>query len=124
MGAQMIDSVNIPNFSNLKRNLFCQDFRSDLETYLATYVKNDTLQTIEDIIRIGTKSAFTAEQIELLAKNLGKVDNHKMACLDVYSDQGRIDYRKAIEDYMDKMNFDALIYPSWNVKPYKMDSDG
>ena len=122
MGAQMIDSVIIPNFSNLKRNLFCQDFRSDLETYLATYVKNDTLQTIEDIIRIGTKSAFTAEQIELFAKNPGKVDNQKMACLDVYSDQGRIDYRKAIEDFMDKMNFDALIYPSWNVKPYKMDS--
>lgn len=122
MGAQMIDSVNIPNFSNLKRNLFCQDFRSDLESYLAIYVKNDTLQTIEDIVRIGTKSAFTAEQIELLANNPEKVDNHKMACLDVYSDQGRIDYRKAIEDFMDKMNIDALIYPSWNVKPYRMDS--
>ena len=122
MGAQMVDSVNIPNFLNLKRNLFCQDFRSDLETYLATYVKNDTLQTIEDIIRVGTKSAFTAEQIDILANNPRNVDNHKMACLDVYSDQGRIDYRIAIEDFMDKMNFDALIYPSWNVKPYKMDS--
>jgi len=122
MGAQLIDSVSIPNFSNLRKNLWCNDFRSDLESYLTTYVKNDTLQTIEDIIRIGTKSAFTAKQINFLANNRGKADNSEMECLDAYSDQKRINFRKAIEDHMDKLKLDALIYPTWNIKPYRMDS--
>jgi len=121
-GAQIIDPVNIPNFSNLRKNLWCGEFRSDIESYLTTYVKNDTMQTIEDIIRIGTKSAFTEKSLNFNAKNRGKPDNPDIECLDAYSDQKRIDFRKAIEDHMDKLKLDTLIYPSWNIKPYKMDS--
>lgn len=122
MGAEMIDSVSIPNFNLLQENLFCNDFRSGIESFLTTYVKNDTLQTLEDIIRIGTKSAFTAKQINYLANNPGKVDDPGIECLDAYSDQKRLGYRKAIEDYMDLLKLDALIYPAWNIKPYRMDS--
>lgn len=122
MGAIIVDSISIPNFNNLQENLFCNDFRSGLESFLTTYVKNDTLQTVEDVIRIGTKSAFTARQLNFLVKNPGKADDPGIECLDAYSDQKRIEYRKAIEDYMDALRLDALIYPAWNIKPYRMDS--
>lgn len=122
MGAQMIDSVSIPSFKLLQENLFCNDFRFGIESFLTTYVRNDTLQTIEDIIRIGTKSAFTAKQINFLLNNPGKADDPGIECLDAYSDQKRKDYRKAIENYMDTLRLDALIYPAWNIKPYRMDS--
>jgi len=122
MGAEMINPVNIPDFSNLSKNLWCNNFRADLESYLTTYVKSDTLQTIEDIIRAGTKSTFTAKQIYFLANNRGKADNPEMECLDVYLDQKRIEFRRAIEDHMDKLKLDALVYPVWNIKPYRMNS--
>ena len=37
-------------------------------------------------------------------------------------DQKRIAFRKAIEDHMDLLKLDALIYPTWNIKPYRMES--
>ncbi|MCJ7465688.1 MAG: amidase family protein [Maribacter sp.] len=120
MGAQIIDSVRITNFANLSKNEWCEEFKHDLETYLTTYVKNDTLKTLEDIIRIGTKSDFTAKMLDF---DLAKMIEHpEIKCLDVYSDQNRIALRNAVENQMDLLNLDALIYPTWNVKPYKMDS--
>jgi Asp-tRNA(Asn)/Glu-tRNA(Gln) amidotransferase A subunit family amidase len=121
MGAIMFDSVKIPNFSELRKDLWCNDFRSDLESYLNTYVKNDTVKTVEDIIRIGTKSSFTAKQLHILANNRGRNGNTEIYCLNTYTDSIRIAYRKAIEDHMDRFKLDALIYPSWNIKPYKID---
>ncbi|WP_242083210.1 amidase family protein [Aestuariivivens sediminis] len=116
MGAIIIDSVSIPNFFQLKENLFCVEFRSRLETFLRDYVKNDTVQTIEDIVRIGTKSNFTARRLENSANSSGA------ECLDAYSDQRRVDFRIAIESHMDELKLDVLVYPSWNIKPYRMDS--
>ena len=120
MGAQIIDPVRIPNFSTLSKFEWCEEFKHDIEMYLATYVKNDTLKTLEDIIRIGTRSAFTAK---MLGFDLALMTEHpEIECLNVYIDPDRIALRKAIEDEMDVLNLDALIYPTWNVKPYKMDS--
>ena len=116
MGAIIIDSVSIPNFFQLKENLWCGEFRSRLETFLSDYVKNDTIQTIEDIVRIGTKSNFTARSLETSSNSSGT------ECLDVFSHQRRVDFRTAIESYMDELKLDVLVYPSWNIKPYRMDS--
>jgi Asp-tRNA(Asn)/Glu-tRNA(Gln) amidotransferase A subunit family amidase len=120
MGAQIIDSVHIADFDSLSKNEWCEEFKHDLEIYLASYVKNDTIKTLEDIIRIGTKSEFTAKMLDF---DLAKMIEHpEIKCLDVYSDQNRIALRMAVEKQMDLLNLDALIYPTWNVKPYKMDS--
>ena len=122
MGAIMIESVKIPNFSELQKDLWCNNFRSDLESYLNTYVKNDTVKTVEDIIRVGTKSTFTAKQLDFLINNRGRNGNTEINCLDTYTDSNRITYRMAIEDHMDRLKLDALVYPSWNIIPYKIDS--
>jgi Asp-tRNA(Asn)/Glu-tRNA(Gln) amidotransferase A subunit family amidase len=59
----------------------------------------------------------------MLEFDLAKMIEHaENKCLDVYSDPNRIAFRKAVENQMDLLNLDALIYPTWNVKPYKMDS--
>ena len=122
MGAEIVDSVNIPNFSTLRKNHWCSDFKTEIENYLKTYVLNDTLSTLDDIIRIGTKSTFTAEHLTFYTTHSGRSVNPEIECLDAYSDQKRIAFRKAIEDYMDLLKLDALIYPTCNVKPYRMDS--
>jgi Asp-tRNA(Asn)/Glu-tRNA(Gln) amidotransferase A subunit family amidase len=113
MGAVIVDPLSIPDFSNLRRNLWCSDFRGDLEAYLARYVKNDTIKTLEDIVRIGSKSKSAEARVKaaLIAQNA--------QCQDAYTAPQRIAFRKAIEDKMDELNLDAIIYPTWNNKPAK-----
>lgn len=122
MGVQIVDPVSIPDFSQLSSNHWCDNFKDDIENYLRVYVNNDTLSTLSDIIRIGSRSAFTREQLTFYATHSGRPDNPGVACLDAYSDQRRIAFRSAIENYMDSLKLDALVYPTWNIKPYRMDS--
>lgn len=121
LGAQIIDSVEITDFSNLKQNQWCAEFRKDIETYLKTYVKSDTLKTLEDIIRVGTKSKYAADRLELFYKNSGRWESPEIECLDAYSDLRRVAFREAIERVMDSLHLDAIVYPSWNNKPARIE---
>ncbi len=122
LGAIMMDSIQIPNFDQLRNNQWCENFRFDIENYLKEFVKNDTIKTLEDIIRIGTKSSFTQSNLEYSISHKGREEHSEIECRDAFSDPLRIAFRMAIENYMDSFNLDALIYPSWNIKPYRMDA--
>lgn len=121
LGAEVVDSINIPNLKNLSKDLFCDDFRVELESYLAQNIQIDTLKTLEDIFRIGTKSKFTKSEILISMNDSIKTTHIEKGCLDVYSDPGKIKFRQAVENYMNKLNLDVLVYPTWNLKPYKID---
>ena len=121
LGAEIIDPVVIPGFRELRQNQWCSEFRKDLESYLATYVKNDTVKTLEDVIRIGTKSQYVADRIPMFAEHSGRWDEPGIECLDAYTDVKRVAFREAIERVMDSLKLDAIIYPSWNNKPARID---
>ena len=121
LGSQIIDSVVVPDFSLLRQNQWCAEFRTDIESYLATFVKRDTLRTLEDIIRVGTTSQFSAKRLELFAGNNGRYVHPEIECMDAYNDLRRVAFREAIEKVMDSLNLDALVYPSWNNKPARID---
>ncbi len=121
LGAQIIDPIVIPDFSSLKQNQWCSVFRKDIESYLATYVKRDTMKTLEDIIRVGTTSDFAKKRLELFSKNNGRWETPEIECLDAYNDLRRIAFREAIEKVMDSLQLDAIVYPSWNNKPARID---
>ncbi len=122
MGAIIIDPLIIPDFAKLRQNQWCAEFRTDLEAFLATYVKNDTLNTLEDIIRIGTKSEFADMRMKYQASNSGRSANKEIPCLDPYNDLLRIAFRESIEKVMDEKDLDAIVYPSWNNKPALIES--
>jgi len=117
LGAVIIDTVVVPDFANLRRNQWCNQFKTDIEDYLPTHVKNDTIKTLADIIRIGTKLKSVEEELYDAQMNPGRYENSELECLDTYTDQRRVAFRMAIEDEMDKLKLDAIIYPSWNNKP-------
>jgi amidase len=121
MGAVLVDSVQIPGFDDLKQNQWCNEFKRDIEGYLAQYSKSDSLKSLQDIIRVGTKVAFTAAQLKNALQFPARSPNSSIPCLDAWTDIRRVSFRKAIEEYMDRMNLDALVYPSWNVKPARAD---
>lgn len=116
LGATLIDSVEVENFDSLRRNQWCPVFREDLEKFLADYVKRDTMSTLEDVIRVGTKSEYAKNGLErFIEPNLPQ--NRRQDCGDAYTDLKRIAFREAIEKVMDSLQLDALIYPSWNHPP-------
>lgn len=121
LGAEIIDPLEIPDFASLRQNQWCAEFRHDLEDYLTTYVKNDSIKTLEDVVRIGTKSVYAAKRLAYFAEHNGRSENPEIACLDPYTDIRRIAYREAIENTMDSLKLDAIIYPSWNNKPAHID---
>ncbi len=121
LGAEIIDPVEIPDFSNLRQNQWCATFRADVESFLATYVKRDTIKTLEDIIRIGSTSDFSKGRLKTYASLNDRWGNADAECLDAYHDEKRIAFREAIESVMDSLKLDAIVYPSWNNKPARID---
>jgi Asp-tRNA(Asn)/Glu-tRNA(Gln) amidotransferase A subunit family amidase len=120
LGAIIIDTVDVPDFSDLRENQWCDVFREDVESFLANYVKRDTMRTLEDIIRVGTKFEYALEGLKYFAEN--QVEQTKTNCADPYTDLRRIAFREAIENRMDELNLDAIIYPTWNNRPARLDS--
>lgn len=121
-GAQIVD-VTIPNFDSLRANQWCADFRTDLETYLRTFVKRDTLKTLEDVIRVGGFSDLVRDRLTYQQTHSGRASHPEIACGDAFTDPLRIAYRNAIEAEMNRLHVDALIYPTWNYPPARVGDD-
>lgn len=121
LGAEIVDPVEVPDFNALRQNQWCAEFRHDIETYLADYVRWDSLQTLNDIIAFGGYSAFVRNGLLYMRDNSGRSTQPEIACEDPFTDVRRIAYREAIENEMDRLNLDALIFPSWNHPPSLLD---
>lgn len=122
LGAEIINSFVVPGFDSLRQNQWCATFPEDIGAYMTTYVKNDTIRTLDDIIRIGTNSEFTRSRLagyETMPK--GHWGNNDTPCGNAYEDPLRIAFREAIEDVMDSLKLDAIVYPSWNHRPARID---
>nr|WP_262507332.1 amidase family protein [Spirosoma radiotolerans] len=115
-GAQIVD-VTIPHFDSLRANQWCSEFKADVETYLRTFVKRDTLKTLDDIIRVGGYSDLVRDRLVNQNTHSGRANHPEIPCGDAFTDPLRIAYRNAIEAEMNRLNVDALVYPSWNYPP-------
>ncbi|MCB9318129.1 MAG: amidase [Lewinellaceae bacterium] len=120
LGAEVLDSVEVPDFATLRQNQWCAEFRTDIETYLADRARIDSVQTIEDILRIGTKSDYTRRRLEYQRSHLDRPEGD-IPCGTPFDDPLRLAFRKAIEQVMDDQLIDALIYPTWNYPPAHID---
>ncbi|MBO0343086.1 amidase [Flagellimonas profundi] len=117
LGAEIVDPFDVPGFNTLRQDQWCATFKKDLEQFLATYVKRDTIQTLEDIVRIGTQSEFAKQRLSSQKDHDGRWGDSEVPCGDAYHDMKRIAFREAIENAMDSLKLDAVVYPSWNNKP-------
>ena len=116
LGAQVVD-VTIPDLDSLRANQWCAEFKTDIETYLRTFVKRDTLQTLDDIIRVGGYSDLVRDRLIYQQTHTGRASHAEIPCGDAYNDSLRIAFRQAIETEMNRLHVDALVYPTWNYPP-------
>lgn len=119
-GAIIVDNVIVKDFKELSQDQWCATFRQDLEDFLATYVKRDTMKALEDVIRVGTKSDYVKSGLSTMKENDTKGNNSSRDCGDAYEDTKRIAFREAIEKVMDSLQLDAIVYPTWNNKPARI----
>jgi amidase len=118
-GAQLVD-VTIPDFDSLRADQGCAEFRTDIESYLRTFVKRDTLKTLEDIIRVGGYSDIVRDRLTYQQSHSGRANHPEIPCGDAFTDPLRVAYRQGVEAEMNRQRVDALIYPTWNYPPARV----
>lgn len=123
-GATVVDPVVVPGFDTLRQNQWCSEFSSDIADYLQNFTGPGFPKNIKDIIARGGFSALVQSRLEYQRDNPGRRSGlREIPCGDPYTDPLRIAYREAIEKEMDRLQLDALIYPSWNYPPALIGDD-
>lgn len=116
LGAEIIDPFIVNNFDSLRQGQWCSEFKKDIENYLADNVKDDNLKTLEDLIAAGEATPHAQTRMKYFLEVQARRGD-SLPCGDAFTDPRRVAFRNAIEDTMDSLKVDALIYPSWNYPP-------
>ena len=115
----MVDPFDIPGFDTLSQNHWCPVFQHDLNEFLATHGKNAPVKDLEEIVNSGKYSPYIEDRINYFLTHESIPGETQGICSDPYTDYRRIEYRNAIEQVMDRLNVNAIIYPTWNHPPAK-----
>ncbi len=114
-GAVLVDNFTIPNEKQLEKNLWCGDFASDLNAYLAKH-PNAPFHDLKSIVASGLFLPYIEEEIRG-AIAPPKPDDRRTPCPDVYHDAPKIAFRDALAAAMLEQHLDAIVYPTWSNPP-------
>jgi amidase len=122
-GAVIVDPVSIPNFEELiKATGFCGRFRYDINNYLKTLGNHIEFKTLQDIVG---QEKFRPENKGAMKWAMSTEADvtpfeQEPPCVDVEGDPRRKALLTAVVTTMDRLNLDALVYPSWSNPPRKI----
>jgi len=117
-GAEIVDPFDVDDFEALTQNLWCGDFESDLNRYLAGHPKAP-VHTLADVFRAGLYLPHNESEIKAsLAPPAA--DERRSPCLDVWSDEPKIAFRDALTEAMTSAHVDVIVYPTWSNPPRRV----
>ncbi len=119
-GAEIVDPFSLPDYDKLTKGLWCGDFQSDLNTYLAQHGRNATYHTLAEIVASGLYLPYIQDEIEGAVKPPKSADDRRAPCPDVYHDPPKIAFRDALLKAMQEQHIDAIVYPTWRNPPRKV----
>ena len=119
-GAEIVDPFVIPDFEALTKNIWCDMFRHDLNHYLASLGGYAPYKTLSDIVKTGHYSAYIERRLK---RALEAPQEKEVPCLDVYCEPKNIEFRGCILKAMEEHQLDAIVYPTWNNPPRKIDDN-
>jgi Asp-tRNA(Asn)/Glu-tRNA(Gln) amidotransferase A subunit family amidase len=122
-GAEIIDPFVIPNFDELTNGIYCGDFQSDLNNYLAKHGQGATYGNLAQIIESGLYLPYIENRLKQTAAAKPASEADHTLCPDVYHNQKKIAFRTAIRAAMTQHKVQAIVYPTWSNAPRKVGDD-
>jgi len=114
-GAVLVDPFTVPGYMALLKNLWCGDFRADLDRYLAQH-PNAPYGSLQAIVSSGLYLPSNQKPLRGALAPPGKGDR-RTPCPDIYHDAPKIAFRNALLAAMDRTHLDAVVYPTWSNPP-------
>jgi amidase len=119
-GALIVDPFEIPNFEALTKNIFCGDFQSDLNGYLAKHGQGATYKTLAEIIESGLYLPYIEGRLKSTAAAKPDSEADRTLCPDVYHNEKKLAFRAAVRAAMAAHKVQAVIYPTWSNAPRRV----
>jgi Asp-tRNA(Asn)/Glu-tRNA(Gln) amidotransferase A subunit family amidase len=120
-GAKIVDPFVIANFDALIKDIFCGDFQSDLNGYLAKHGQGATYKTLAEIMTSGLYLPYIEGRLKSAAAKTAETD--RTPCSDVYHNEKKLAFRTALRAAMSRDKVQAIIYPTWSNAPRKVGDD-
>ena len=116
-GAEIVDPFVIPDFEKLTENIWCGDFQEDLNHYLAAHAQYARYKNLADIVQSGLYLPYIEARLK---SAIAPKDAAAAPCPDIYHNEKKIAFRKAMMAAMDEAKIDAIVYPTWSNAPRKV----
>lgn len=119
-GAEIIDSIVIPDFDTLRANQGCAVFQHDINQYFTSLGKGSPVKNLAELVASGKWAPYIESRLKYQLTNAVEPVEGSGVCGDAYTDTRRINFRNAVVASMDRYRVGALIYPTWNNPPAKV----
>jgi Asp-tRNA(Asn)/Glu-tRNA(Gln) amidotransferase A subunit family amidase len=113
LGVTVVDDVPLPEYDDLRRNLWCSSFRYDIENYLAT-LPNPPVRTLKEIEEGGKVHVTVMPRVKSFLEFEGTPETNP-GCIEAAKNVDLL--RAAVRKAMASAGVQALIYPTWNNPP-------
>ena len=117
-GAEIVDPFDVEDFEALTQNLWCGDFESDLNRYLAGHPKAP-VHTLAEVHRLGLYLPHIDSELTA-ALAPPAADERRSPCTDVWSDEPKVAFREALTAAMTSAHIDVIVYPTWSNPPRRV----
>jgi len=125
LGSVIIDPCEIKGFDSLRRDQWCSTFQYDINTWLSAQGENVPVKNLKEIVASGKFSDYISDDLKWHLNFEVIPEKREQPCFDAYTDPKRTAFRNAIENVMDSLDLDAIIFPTWNNPPARVgDFDG
>jgi amidase len=122
-GAQIVDPFVIPKFEELTKDIYCGDFQSDLNQYLAKHGQGAPYKNLAEIIESGLYLPYIEARLKQTAAAKPATAADHTLCPDVYHNEKKIAFRNAIHAALVQNKVQAIVYPTWSNAPRKVGDD-
>ena len=112
-GATIVDSLVIDSLAAMRRGS-CNQFKADLNAWLASHGGRTPVRTLEDVIASG-RFHPSIEQRLRSGQGVEQPPSENPGCATRDSSRARL--RAAVTELMDRHQLDALAYPTWSNPP-------
>ena len=115
-GAVVLDSVPMPTLDSVfaQRREGCNRFRYDLEQWMASTGGRTPVKSLDEIVRSRRFHPTVQPRLESAQRATAPPDSQP-GCAQV--EQLRGDVRRLLGDAMDRLQLDAVVYPTWSNPP-------